>query len=132
MPTGCLFRRKVSVLLVLLGSLLAMGEAAPAADFYVSPSGKDEWSGRAAAPDGQSGGPFATLQKARDAIRQLKASAGLPEGGVTVWIAPGTYPLDKALELTAEDSGEAGKPIVYRAATETQVRVTGGDRKSVV
>ena len=126
MPTGCLFRRKVSVLLVLLGSLLAMGEAAPAADFYVSPSGKDEWSGRAAAPDGQSGGPFATLQKARDAIRQLKASAGLPEGGVTVWIAPGTYPLDKALELTAEDSGEVGKPIVYRATAEGQVRITGG------
>ncbi len=127
MPIGCWFRRSVAVLLVSLGAWLSNSDIALAAtDFYVSASGKDEWSGRVAAPDGKGGGPFATLQKARDAIRQLKASAGLPEGGVTVWIAPGTYPLDKGLELMAEDSGEAAKQIVYRATAEGQARITGG------
>ncbi|MBM4027064.1 MAG: right-handed parallel beta-helix repeat-containing protein, partial [Planctomycetes bacterium] len=95
--------------------------------YYVAPSGNDHWSGRRAAPNGDSSdGPFATLQRARDAIRRLKKSTGLPEGGVTVWIADGTYCLEQGFELTAEDSGQAGKPIVYRAVGEGQVRVTGG------
>ena len=43
------------------------------ADFYVSPSGSDAWSGTLADPSKQrNDGPFATLQRARDAIRELK------------------------------------------------------------
>jgi hypothetical protein len=122
------FHRKMAAFLVLLGSLLPLDEAAFATtDFYVSPVGEDEWSGRRASPDGSSSdGPFATLQKARDAVRQLKTSAGLPEGGVTVWLAAGTYSLAQGFELTAEDSGEADRLIVYRAAAEGQTRITGG------
>jgi hypothetical protein len=56
----------------------------------------------------------------------LKKTSGLPEGGVTVWIAPGMYSLEQGLELTAEDSGAIDKPIVYRAASDGEVRVTGG------
>ncbi len=97
-----------------------------ATDCYVSRSGRDDWSGRKAAPDGSGDGPLATLQGARDTVRRLKASAGLPEGGVTIWIAPGTYSLDKGVALTSEDSGEPGRPIVYRAATAGQVRILGG------
>jgi len=127
MLTGHCFRTKVSVVLVLLGwSLLASRASQGSTDFHVSPFGKDQWSGRLASPkDDLSDGPFATLPRARDAIRQLKKSSGLPGDGVTVWIAPGMYSLEKGLELTAEDSGAAGKPILYRAA-EGQVRVTGG------
>ncbi len=95
--------------------------------YFVAPSGNDQWSGRLAAPNRDSSdGPFVTLSRARDAIRQLKKTSGLPDGGVTVWIAPGMYCLEQGLELTAEDSGLAGKPIVYRAAGEGQVRITGG------
>jgi hypothetical protein len=127
MSTGCWFHREVSVRLIVLAALLLFSDVGLAGtEFYVAAGGKDEWSGRAAAPDGKGGGPFATLQKARDALRQLKAVGGLPEGGVTVWIGPGTYSLSQGFELTAEDSGAAGKPIVYRAAAEGQVRVTGG------
>jgi hypothetical protein len=127
MTTRCLSGRNVSNLLVFLGVLLSLNNAGSAAtDFYVSVSGSDEWSGRQASPDGNGGGPLATLQRARDTVRQLKASMGLPEGGVTIWIAPGTYSLDKGLVLTSEDSGEPVKPIVYRATTEGQVQISGG------
>jgi hypothetical protein len=113
----------IVVILVLSLPMPRMGLAAM--DFYIAAAGKDQWSGRAVSPHGdRSDGPFATLQRARDAIRQLKRSSGLPEGGVTVWIAPGMYFLEQGLELTAEDSGAAGKPIVYRGA-EGQVRITG-------
>ena len=41
------------------------------ADFYVSPNGADTWSGTLSAPnDQQSDGPFATLERARDAVRE--------------------------------------------------------------
>jgi hypothetical protein len=120
--------RNVSVCAIVLGSLLALGEPAWAgAEFYVSPAGKDTWSGRRATADaGSTDGPFATLGKAREAVRELKKSTGLPEGGVTVWLTPGTYALEQGFALTAEDSGEAGKPIIYRATGEGQVRITGG------
>jgi hypothetical protein len=127
MSTRCLFSRNVLNLLVLLGVLLSLDNAGLAAtDFYVSVSGRDDWSGREASPDGNGGGPLATLQRARDVVRQLKASTGLPQGGVTIWIAPGTYSLDTGFVLTNENSGEPNKPIVYRATTEGQVRISGG------
>jgi hypothetical protein len=97
-----------------------------ATDYYVSVSGSDEWSGRQASPNGNGAGPLATLQGARDTIRQMKASTGLPEGGVIIWIAPGTYSLDAGFVLTSEDSAEPGKPIVYGATTEGQVQISGG------
>jgi len=127
MSTRRLSRRNVSTLLVALGTLLSLGTAGLAGtDLYVSASGRDDWSGRQALADGNGGGPFATLQGARDAVRKLKASAGLPEGGVTIWIAPGTHSLERGLVLTTEDSGEPAKPIVYRATTQGQVRISGG------
>jgi hypothetical protein len=43
-----------------------------------------------------------------------------------VWIAEGTYHLQQGLELTAEDSGELAKPIIYRARPDERVQLTGG------
>ena len=66
--------------------------------FTVATDGSDESPGTEAKP-------FKSLERARDAIRALKKSGGLPEGGVTVWIRGGTYPLTASFELTQEDSG---------------------------
>ncbi len=125
---GRLFNRKVLSSLVLLWLLLQTGGVSLASvSFYVSASGKDQWSGRSASPNADlSDGPFASLQRARDAVRQLKTSQGLPDGGVTVWIAEGTYHLLQGLELTAEDSGEPAKPIIYRARPDERVQLSGG------
>jgi len=88
--------------------------------FYVSPDGNDAASGT------NPGNAFATLQRARDAIRQLKKTKALPKGGVTVSVRFGRYYLDQTFELTSEDSGTAEAPIVYRAMPGERVRVIGG------
>ncbi|MBT3374482.1 MAG: hypothetical protein HN742_07720 [Lentisphaerae bacterium] len=61
--------------------------------------------------------PFATLERARDAIRELKTqSGGMPDGGVTVVLRGGVYSRTATFELTAEDSGTADAPVVYASA----------------
>ncbi|HYN39481.1 MAG TPA: right-handed parallel beta-helix repeat-containing protein, partial [Rhodospirillales bacterium] len=119
-----------ALVLVLIASLLApVGEAkaqqqAPRTSIYVSPSGDDSRSGRR--PDGAGGdGPVATLERARDLVRAMKAGAGLPSGGVSVVLAPGTYRLAQPLELTDADSGGDDAPVVYRAAGG-EVVLSGG------
>ena len=52
----------------------------------------------------------------------------MPDGGVTVWVYGGLYLLDAGLSFQAEDSREAGKPIVYRAVAGEDPRLFGGAR----
>ena len=66
--------------------------------FYVAPDGRNDHAGTLAEP-------FATFERARDAIRVLKRAQGLPDGGVTVWLRGGEYALKAPLVLTPEDSG---------------------------
>ena len=84
------------------------------ADFYVSPMGSD---GNA----GSKQKPFATLERARDAVR----SAG-HESAITIWLRGGTYTRSTTFALSAEDSGTASAPVVYRAVTGETVRIIGG------
>lgn len=96
-------------------------------NLYVSPKGNDSWSGTLPGPNrGRTDGPFATLERARDAIRELKRQGKLPQGGVTVWLRGGTYFRQKPFSLTAEDSGEVHSPIVYGAYRNEKVRIVGG------
>src|SRR5262245_14497828 len=92
----------VSPVIVLFA--LAPAYAAEATVFHVAPNGDDAWSGRlgAPAPDGRDG-PFATVRRARDAVRQLKAQngGGLPTA-VTVRLRGGTYRLAEPLVLTPD------------------------------
>jgi len=95
--------------------------------FYVAPNGNDDWSGKLAEPNAEGDdGPFATLERARDEIRKLKQAGLLPEGGVTVWLRGGSYPLADTFELTAEDSGTPEALIIYRAYPDEEVRLIGG------
>ncbi len=82
----------------------------PAVRLFVAPNGSD-------ANPGTKERPFATLERARDAVRQLKRQRGgvLPPGGVEVVVRGGRYEVRKTLELTAEDSGTANAPVVYAA-----------------
>ncbi|MDZ7616927.1 MAG: right-handed parallel beta-helix repeat-containing protein [Patescibacteria group bacterium] len=93
---------------------------------YVSTTGNDAWTGRSPKPnEAGTDGPFATLEQARDRIRQLKSSDGLPVGGVTVALMPGRYERSEAFALTAEDAGSAASPIVYRAWPGGEVTICG-------
>ncbi len=94
---------------------------------YVAENGNDSGSGTRAEPNADNtDGPFASLARARDAIRALKASGGLPPGGVTVIVRGGEYRLAEPLAFTAEDGGTAEAPVVYRAEEDETVRLSGG------
>lgn len=115
----------MSGLFLLSGLILTPSMAAE--KFYVAPNGNDVWTGQLASPNrDQSDGPFATLERARDAIRELKNRSGLPPGGVTVDLGGGVYERSQAFKLTADDSGEEARPIVYRATPNAEVRIAGG------
>ena len=116
------------LLIAVLGlAACAMGASALAAGFHVATHGKDAWSGTLPAPNAAgSDGPFATVDRARMAIRQLKAAGAFPAGGVEVTVHGGLYRFARPLELTAEDSGTENAPIVYSAAPNEPVRWLGG------
>ncbi len=96
--------------------LVAMAVSAGAATFYVSPAGKDSWSGKLAEPNRRkTDGPLATIQGARNAVRKLKA-AGEPKSRVEVQLRGGRYFMAEPLVLEAQDSGRPAAPVVYLAA----------------
>ena len=106
---------------LLLLTLVALAGTASAAEveFFVSPAGQDTHPGTAEKP-------FATLERARDALRQLRQADDKPLGGVTIWLRAGEYLRTSPLELTAADSGTAEAPVVWRAFQDESVRVVGG------
>jgi len=101
-----------------LGGGARSGAASPAT-LYVAPDGND-------ANPGTKDRPFATLERARDAVRAMKTAAPLPQGGVTILLRGGLYELSRPFELAAEDSGSPACPIEYRAAPGEDVRISGG------
>ncbi|MCM8541048.1 MAG: right-handed parallel beta-helix repeat-containing protein [Lentisphaeraceae bacterium] len=100
------------LLLALLIGNLAAAETIKA-DFYVSTEGSDKWSGSLAQPNEQkTDGPFATLTRARDAVRELKKNKA---GNILVLIRKGVYKLDKTVVFGLEDSGSEKMTITYAA-----------------
>ncbi|GMW02173.1 MAG: hypothetical protein AMXMBFR84_33090 [Candidatus Hydrogenedentota bacterium] len=129
-----IFQRSVIAVRAILALVLSAGvidssafasegkaAAEPGLTFHVSPEGDD-------ANDGAEGSPFATLEKARDAIRGAKTSAGLPPGGVLVIVHTGAYAVRQTFTLTAADSGASDKPIIYRSTGEESPRFSGAVR----
>src|ERR1043165_3205934 len=102
-------------------ALLSMIVTLHGAEFYVSPQGND-------GDPGTLNKPFKTILRARNAARELKAQAKgeMPEGGITVWLRGGRYEMAEPLQLGPEDSGQQGRPMVYRSYTEEQPLLSGG------
>ncbi len=98
----------------------------PASVFHVANDGNDSWTGLLPSPNPEgTDGPFATLERARDAVRERR-----PAAGAEVRIAGGVYERQAPFELKAEDSGTGDAPIRYRAAEGAEVRIAGGRRLS--
>jgi len=95
------------------------------ADFYVAPNGNDEWSGTLEEPNStNTDGPFASIKKAQQAVRSLKAKVFLPKDDpvetrwigsphplgkgkdILVYIREGYYTLEEALVFGPADGGE--------------------------
>ncbi|MGJ8592756.1 MAG: right-handed parallel beta-helix repeat-containing protein [Aquaticitalea sp.] len=82
-------------------------------DFYVSTQGSDDWSGTLENPNSEgTDGPFATLARARDAVRTLKKTKS---ENIVVQIRGGVYQLKETVVFGLEDSGEGTATISYEA-----------------
>ena len=100
-------------------ALLLLSSAVLATEYFVATDGDDT-------DPGTRDRPFATLRRARDAVRALERGAGLQPRGVTVRVAGGVYYLREPLALSARDSGLRDNPVVYRAREGETVRLLGG------
>jgi regulation of enolase protein 1 (concanavalin A-like superfamily) len=95
------------------------------ADFYVSVTGNDNWSGKLAEPDPEKNdGPFLTIERAMRAVRDLKSQVYKPKDApvekrwigsphpfgsgkdILVYIREGNYSLAAPLIFNPEDGGE--------------------------
>ena len=95
---------------------------------HVSTAGNDAWSGRPAAPNpAGTDGPLASLGRAQERIREIKAvAAGGPQAPVTVLLRGGTYRQAKPLVFTAADSGSQDAPITFAAYPGENPIISGG------
>jgi hypothetical protein len=116
-------------IVVLAGSRLhaeAQGTVdSKSADFYVAENGQDDWSGRLAAPnEARTDGPFATIGRARDAVRGLKKTATKKD--LAVLIRGGIHRLTETLVFSLEDSAPQGGTITYVAYPNEQPILSSG------
>lgn len=109
------------MVLVLLGAAFmidAMSAEGPGPrTFYVAVDGNDR-------NPGTREQPFATLERARTAVRGLKKA----QQPVTVVLRGGTYHLAAPLVLQPEDSGTADAPVVFAAEPGEKALLSGGRR----
>ena len=87
-------------------------------EVHVSPDGNDN-------ADGSLEQPFASLARARDAVKETVHSS-LSTQGATVWIHGGDYRLFTPFTLNESNSGTVDAPITYRAVGEEKPRLLGG------
>src|SRR3990172_12616768 len=115
----------------ILGAFLAFLASSFAEDVkatcFVATNGNDAWSGKLAAPNSpKTDGPFRTLKRARDAVREIKKrNNGLKEP-VTILVRGGKYFLDDMLVLKEVDSGSREAQITYRAYPGEKPILSGG------
>ncbi|MGL4497694.1 MAG: hypothetical protein ACRCU2_01415, partial [Planktothrix sp.] len=97
-------------------------------EFYISPNGNDSWSGKSPSPNRlHTDGPFATLERVRDEIRNIKRQkGGTLKQAITVLLREGTYFLKEPLVFNPEDSGTADFPITYKNYQNEKVIISGG------
>ena len=96
--------------------------------FYVAADGNDGWSGRRRSANAEmSDGPFATITRARDAIRALPAAARAARP-IIVSIRGGVYRLSEPLVFAPVDSGTTERPVTYQASRGETPVLSGGRR----
>jgi parallel beta-helix repeat protein len=113
--------RPFLIIALLSVNCLAAVEAADRPDLkttsiHVAIDGRDDWPGTVQKP-------FATLHRAREAVRARKQQG--PAGPLHIEISGGTYDLTEPLTLTPLDSGTASAPVTWKAAPGQHVVLRG-------
>lgn len=87
--------------------------------YYVAPQGNDNAPGTQAAP-------FATVERARNAIRAWKTEPTSSGKSAVVYLREGVYRQTGKITFSAEDSGSESAPIIYKAYPGERARIIGG------
>lgn len=111
--------KQASILLSIFLACTFFVTTTTATDFYVSPNGND-------AGAGTSDSPFATIERARDAVLHLKKDRGGLKEPVRIMLRGGTHFLAQTLELSPEDSGAENATISYEACPGETLVLSGG------
>jgi hypothetical protein len=106
---------RCTVALVLLAVVPFLMAAKPT-EFHVATTGNDEDPGTAAKP-------FATLEGARDAIRESGVAG---KTTCTVWLHGGIHRRKQTFAIEEQDSGTRDHPIIYRGVKGETARLIGG------
>lgn len=94
--------------------------------FYVSTEGDDSWSGTMPTPNAEgTDGPFATIERARNEIRAMRAESPL-RASVEVLVRGGIYRVERPIVFEPIDSGTEQYPITYAAYEEETPVISGG------
>jgi hypothetical protein len=95
---------------------------------HVAVDGDDRFSGALAkASSARTDGPVATLARARDLAREVRARRdAAAQRPVEIVVHAGTYRLAEPLVLGPEDSGTKAAPLVIRAAAGERAVISGG------
>jgi hypothetical protein len=102
---------KVGIIAICAAALLS-ANLCHAQPYFVSPTGDDANSGTLAKP-------FATLQRAQQAVRQKRGD---------VFLRGGTYYLSTPLVFTAQDSGAKDAPVFFQNYRGEKAIISGGIR----
>jgi hypothetical protein len=109
----CGLRFIVCIGMVVAWGLIGCGSSGT---YYVAPDGDD-------AGPGTEARPFATLARARNAVRDNLEVNNLQ---MTVLVREGTYYFDEALVFGPEDSGTQDAPVTYAAYPGEEPVISGG------
>lgn len=94
----------------------ATGSGTSVLELHVGPTGDDSNPGTQAEP-------FATIARARDAVRSMPERAQQP---ISVVLKGGVYYIDEALVFSAADSGAKDAVVEYRSAAGEEAILSGG------
>ncbi len=109
----------IAIFALLLSSFTAISTPEEIA-LYVSTEGNDTWAGTIDRP-------YATIQRARDAIRAMNRKTDMTKP-FAVYIRGGLYELDETIVFTLEDSGTKECPVTYTAYKD-EAPIISGSRK---
>ena len=115
-----------SAVAAFLSISFAVAQGAALKTFYVAPNGNDAASGASAEASG-SDGPFATLERAREAVRAVRKTLSADASGeIVVSVAAGVYELNKQFELTGDDSGTENVTVRWESNVDSPATLVGG------
>ncbi len=90
-----------------------------AQEIHVSVNGNDH-------NDGAANRPLATLEAARNLSRKYRSDKTIENDGLRVIVHGGQYNLRASLQFDENDGGSEHAPVIWAAATNEKVRITGG------